>query len=659
MKLKARMITGVFILIGVPCLVLGGISYLQTANSLEKAGQERVITAAEEMATALEASMEAAETLAFTAANDSVLQQAVLTGNGELARPVLKNLRQQNPELLDGVFIVNPAGSIVMSSQDNSAGISVKERDYFQKALRGEPGTSEVLISKTNQQSIIIIPRPMKKEGQVVGVLAASVNFDYLMRRITNIKIGENGFGYLVNKQGQLVYHPNREAILKDSLLKSKEEGVAALTQAMVDGKAGQGFYVEQGNKMLAAYVPMQQFSLAVTLPVKEYMKAADRILYNTLFILTGSLAIAMFIAYILAGSIVKPITRLRELMKEAEKGNLLVGEESERKDELGDLFRSFKRMLAGQGKVVRHVNDSSSRLLHSSKEMLYSTQQVAEAGSTITETMQDVAQDVQRGNEILQETSRSLLHLADLIQAAKEKVDVAGEKSLLTQKAGEAGRSKVDETVRYMQDIAEGTGRATTTISELNEYSQQAGQIIETITALASQTNLLALNASIEAARAGENGRGFSVVAEEVRKLAEQSNIGAQEISNLIHKITDKTKDVVIVNEGNAKRVLQGVSAAEAANHSLAQIVSAVGHTVTAVEEFSLLADEERKSSEEMVEQAQKLSLLMEQVAASSQHVAASMEEQAAALDTVENHALNNQEMAEKLGSVVSTFTI
>lgn len=659
MKLKAKILSGFFLLITLPCLILGVLSYRQTADSLNVKGEEEVVIAAEKIALIFEANMESADILAYTASMDTLLRDAVISGNGEMARAALKDLRQQNQELLDGVFIVNSEGTIVMSSQDNSAGSSIKDREYFKQLMAGQKVTSEVLISKTNNKRIIIIPKPIKKNGQIVGMLVSSVDFDYLARQVINTKIGETGYAYLLNSSGQFITHPNKDMILGDSLLASKEQGVAELAAQMTAGQTGKSFYTQQGEKMLAAYVPVNQFSLAVTMPVKEYMKTADRILYNTILILLVALALALSIAYFQANSVVNPIEHLRRLMQKVEQGNLTEVVTSERKDEIGDLFRSFGAMLSGQSTIVKNVRSSSEQLFASSSQMTDSIQQVVQAGNSIAASTQGVADDAQTGNETLQRTKQLLTDLAQLIRTAKEKVDMAQEKSLITSQAGEKGQSKVNETVVCMQDIQNETKRTGKAIAELNEYAQQARKIIEMITALASQTNLLALNASIEAARAGEHGKGFSVVAEEVRKLAEQSDNGAHDISALIHKITDKTNSVVEAMQQSSRQVERGVLAARETDESLTQIDMAVVHTVAAIEEINRLADQELANSEQIVGQVEKMAVLMEKVADSSQYVAAAMEEQAAAMQTIAAGSEGNKNMAGDLQALTARFEV
>lgn len=659
MKLKLKILLAFFLLITLPCLVLGVLSYRQAAESLKDSGEQQIRIAAEKMGLVLAANLETADMLVYTASADSTLQTAVVSGNGEAAKPVLIGLCQQQKDLLDGVFIINAAGTIIASSQDNAAGFSVKDRDYFQKTITGQPTVNEVLVSKTNNKRIIIIPKPIKQAGQVVGVLAASVNFDYLVRQVANTKIGETGFAFLLNRAGQFVYHPNQEVILKDTQLSSKEKGVAELAGQMTAGKTGKGYYSWQGEPMVAAYTPVNQFSLAVTMPVKEYMQVADRILFNTMLILVIALVVALTIAYIQANSIVKPIAQLRARMQRVESGKLTEVITSSRKDEIGDLFRSFGAMLNGQAGIVKNVRSSSDQLFSSAGQMAGSVQQVVETGNLIAVSTQEVAQETQNGNEVLQQSAQLLSQLAELIRTAKAKVDMAKQKSLTTRQASELGRVKVEETVGCMQDIQMETERTGKVIAELNEYSEQAGQIIETITGLANQTNLLALNASIEAARAGEHGRGFSVVAEEVRKLAEQSNAGAQDISTLIHKITEKTGSVVDAIHQNSNQVQRGVQAAQATTEALLQIVNTVAHTVAAVEEIDHLADQELTNSEEIVGHVSNLSELMGKVAGSSQQVAASMEEQAAAMQTVSAGSEMNKDMADKLQQLVSRFEV
>jgi methyl-accepting chemotaxis protein len=224
---------------------------------------------------------------------------------------------------------------------------------------------------------------------------------------------------------------------------------------------------------------------------------------------------------------------------------------------------------------------------------------------------------------------------------------------------AAVAGRNKVNETVQNMQHLKEQSHTTSEIVKELNQYSQQIGQIIDTITAIAGQTNLLALNAAIEAARAGEQGRGFAVVAEEVRKLAEQSNQGAQEITALVQKVAEKTENTVRAMSQNGQEVERGFTTVNEAGNALDHILQAVEKTVAEVKGITDVTTEEVANSGQIVGLINKVASMVETMAANAQQVSTASEVQSAAMQTVAASAEETSAMANQLKTSVERFQL
>jgi len=272
---------------------------------------------------------------------------------------------------------------------------------------------------------------------------------------------------------------------------------------------------------------------------------------------------------------------------------------------------------------------------------------------------MQQLAQEADLGNRSMLEASQALVELSSLIQIAKSKADNTVENSETTLIAAEDGRHRVTDSVTRMDNIKEQTQHSSQIIGELNTYSQQISQITNTITNLAKQTNLLALNAAIEAARAGEHGRGFAVVAEEVRKLAEQSDQGAQEITSLVNVVTEKTNLAVAAMAQNVVEVEAGVSTVNAAGKALDSILLEVKKTVMETQEIGKVTSSEVASSEQIIKLIDALATMIESVAAHGEEIAASSEQQSAAMQTVAASAEETSAMAHQLKGSVEKFKV
>jgi len=384
----------------------------------------------------------------------------------------------------------------------------------------------------------------------------------------------------------------------------------------------------------------------------------------NSVIITSGviSLVVLLFgtiIAITLTNMIRRPIVKLTEIAHQYANGDLRGEVEVTSSDEIGQLSASLQEMHKNFVEMISNIRSASEQLAAASEEMAASTEEVTSSSEEVARNMQQLAQEADLGNHSMLDASQALVELSSLIQIAKSKAENTILDSGNTLQAAEDGRQRVTESVQKMDNIKEQTQNSSQVIEELNTYSQQISQITNTITNLAKQTNLLALNAAIEAARAGEHGRGFAVVAEEVRKLAEQSDQGAQEITSLVKMVTEKTNLAVTAMAQNVTEVGSGVSTVNEAGIALDSILQAVKKTVTETKDIGEVTSSEVASSEQIVKLINSLAIMIESVAAHGEEVAASSEEQSAAMQTVAASAEETSAMAHQLKSSVEKFKI
>ncbi|EIW20478.1 MULTISPECIES: methyl-accepting chemotaxis protein [Pelosinus] len=392
---------------------------------------------------------------------------------------------------------------------------------------------------------------------------------------------------------------------------------------------------------------------------IKESISSNNTVIITSGIISFVVLVLGIIIAITLTNMIRRPVVKLTEIAHQYANGDLRSQVEVASSDEIGELSASLQEMHKNFVEMITNIRSASGQLASASEEMATSTEEVTSSSEDVSKNMQHLAQEADLGNQSMLEASQALVELSSLIQIAKSKSENTITNSENTLHAAEEGRERVTESVKKMDNIKEQTQNSSQVIEELNTYSQQISQITNTITNLAKQTNLLALNAAIEAARAGEHGRGFAVVAEEVRKLAEQSDQGAQEITSLVKMVTEKTNLAVTAMAQNAVEVDSGVSTVNEAGGALDSILQAVKQTVTETKDIGDVTSSEVASSEQIVKLINGLATMIESVAAHGEEIAASSEQQSAAMQTVAASAEETSAMAHQLRTSVEKFKL
>lgn len=659
--LKMKLVASFILLISIPVIVLGFMSYSMASNSLQETIEQQLEDTTRQTAQAIAGDLEAARgMLSIMATNEALAQVTLGNSDPELnsqAFTYLSNLQKENSDLFENLILTDAQGRGVMDNTNINSTTDYAQRGYVQKALQGSVSHSDVISSMVTGNTVVAVGQPIKLGNEVVGVLIGSINFNQIVKHAENVKIGENGYAYMIDNTGLLINHPVKEKVLTENLSETASVELKKLVESMKTGERGQGFYTYEGVYKYISFEPVESWTVAVTANYDEYMAAALNIKKQTMILILSALAIAILIAVIISNNIVKPIKQLQDLMEKAGQGDLTVQSEIKTKDEIEILGESFNKMIASQSNIVEHVRRGAQDLAASSEEMAASSQQVSAATEEISASIQEVAKEAEDQNEAILNASQTLVQLSSLVQLAQNRALKISENSENTRKVAQEGRIKVNNTVEAIKLINLKSGDTMVVIQELNQLSAKVGEIITTINAITTQTNLLALNAAIEAARAGEHGRGFAVVAEEVRNLAEQSKQGSDEISTLVTEMIIQTEKAVKSMQQGKEAVEKGVEVVTETDQTFAEIINVVEATVGNIKAIVELTKEEVATSDQVITLIDTVATVTENTTQNSQQVASATEEQAASVETVAASAEEISALAVSLEQLVERF--
>ncbi|WP_312561387.1 methyl-accepting chemotaxis protein [Anaerospora sp.] len=327
--------------------------------------------------------------------------------------------------------------------------------------------------------------------------------------------------------------------------------------------------------------------------------------------------------------------------------------------DEIADLLKAFTHMAKNLQDIVTQVSRSAEQVAAASEQLTASADQSALAAGQVAETITSVAAGaytqgttVEHTSDIVQEMARAIGHIA-------ENSSNVSARSAETSRAATIGSQAMQQATDQMQAINRSVSQSAEVVSKLGESSKQIGEIVDVISGIAGQTNLLALNAAIEAARAGEQGRGFAVVADEVRKLAEQSHEAAQKIAHIVREIQTETTSVVTVMQQGTVDVARGSDVIISTGERFTAIVNLVEHLNSEIQEISAASEQLSASSEEVVKSVDSVKHLAGETAANTQTISAAAEEQSASMEEIAASSQALSSLADELQMVVRRFKI
>lgn len=523
----------------------------------------------------------------------------------------LKGLVVTNP-FIKRTFITDNKG-MQIAKYPSIGNVNIANRDYFKKAIKGEGNFSKIISSTVTGESIIIYCTPIKENNIIIGTLSSILEINSLNAVLNSTtKALQCTFGLLDNK-GSLLLSNKKSNLVDNNTLSNNNNKLINLSnlepvKKLMNNESGSGKFLLNNKKVLVQYRSFKNsnLNLIISIPYEHITKSKIQYILIGIFILIFVLLIAIVLITRFANRITMPIIKLSKILKDFSKGNLnvVINEDILKSgDEFGELARTFNIFSDKIKQIIIYLKDDCNKLNSYSNNILEIINDNKTNQLHISDMMTNVNKNMKLNLDSLKDGLVIFKEFSQGINNINVNLKNVNDVSITCTTSTEEGvnyatnmKSTLDDSLQSLNDI-------NNKISYLTDTSKRVNLLADTINEVAEETNLIALNASIEAVRVGEAGKGFLVVAEQIKKLAYESATSSENINKLLYEIQSEIENTSEIVQEMNKRFNNLVNDTESTFKIIKDIKTKAYHSQGSVEEITSIIEEQTAGIEEGTE--------------------------------------------------------
>ncbi|WP_171903833.1 methyl-accepting chemotaxis protein [Cellulosilyticum sp. I15G10I2] len=611
-SLKFQLIT-IFLLIALtPLIVVSFIIYSQTIRNIEEEKRNIMLAYAEGIAQNVELQMEGADNLLKVLQAQSDIMVALEDYNidaklDDIARynnilMSLKNVVNQSEELYEAIFITGEDGKIIIAGSPY-ANMYKDSLYHNMDDFEVLKNTKDLLIGlaiKSQATGHIVLPvsRPIRSLSGFLGTVTILFNLSEFNEGINFVTMGQSGSVYIIQQDGKYLYHNKEEMIYQESLIKNLDDYLVSTKEQAADFKV----ITEDKLKKAVAYSSsnLTTWIIGLDMDYNEFTEGARAFRKLITFVILGITFIAVILSITFSNTIIQPIKKILNIIKVIEKGNLNTTPSVRAATEIVELKSGFDGMVINLKNLIHQIAEASKQVGGASKNLFATSQNALAIGNQSHQTISEISDGMSHQAEGTKNARKNIGEMAVRIKQVKDFSEEIKDTTRAMNVRIDEGTHRLHILKQKSEDSYQMTKMIDTIIGVLNDEIIEVNKIANTISNIAKKTNLLALNAAIEAARAGESGRGFSVVAHEIKELANQATIEAKDIHTIISNVHKKAEESVAhikeaghtVEEQN-RAVLETQEAFISVDQSVKEITQKVELITESLQEMDIEKDD------------------------------------------------------------------